>query len=74
MSIQSNHFPETLPEPDRRARDEFEASAIHAAYAAARDLAGIGYCPEDVAAIVAHAFEAEPVPVELPVGAEPIPF
>jgi hypothetical protein len=70
MSFQSNHYPETLP-PDEGC--EFEASAVHAVYAAARDLAAVGYSREDVTAIVRRAFETEEPALAEP-GADPIPF
>jgi hypothetical protein len=64
MSIENNNT----------AREQFEASAVHALYAAANDLAGIGYTLEEVSDIIARAFQPVPVAAILPVPAEPVPF
>jgi hypothetical protein len=63
--------PETIETDDPRAH--FEASAIHSIYAAAGDLAGIGYTLDDAVSIIARAFMPAPVELAVEIPAD-VPF
>jgi hypothetical protein len=71
MSIQSNHYPETLA--SREADDRYHEQAMYAFLSSARDLAGVGYTLPELVAELERALRPDE-PADVPVGADPIPL
>jgi hypothetical protein len=70
------HWVDSLPdgerEPDDRAH--LEGLSIHALRSAARDLAALGWQPQDLANEVAEAVAPPAPPIDIPATDDPIPL
>jgi hypothetical protein len=78
MSIQSNHYPETLEAPENTTdQGQYEASAILGLTAAVNDLTDLGWCFSDLSQLVAKVYAhrvANGPDDDQPASNQPVPF